>query len=234
MLDLSVIIPAHNEELHLTETVRSVRRAFSEINISLEIIVVDDASTDQTAAIAERLEDVRLVTGGDRNIAATRNRGAKEALGKYFLFLDADTHITTELASELHEAIEKNIGAGGSLIAWQYRTTRAAALSIRIWNRLSRTFQWAAGSFVFARRDVFEKSGGFDEQFFASEELHFSQAAKKIDSFVILKGPAYTSPRKVEHFTNLEIAGVLFHMIISPKKTVRNRDKLDIWYKRRD
>ena len=52
---------------------------------------------------------------------------------------------------------------------------------------LMRTAGWAAGCFMFVRADVFRRVGGFDERYFASEEIHLSRAVKKHGRFVILR-----------------------------------------------
>lgn len=86
----SVIIPARNAEAHIGRTVRAVI-AQSEACAGLEVIVVDDGSSDETASAA-RAAGARTLTvsssGG--NPAAARNAGAREATGDPLIFLDAD------------------------------------------------------------------------------------------------------------------------------------------------
>ncbi|NDA13620.1 MAG: glycosyltransferase family 2 protein [Gammaproteobacteria bacterium] len=57
---LSVVIPAHNEEGHIAETIRSLRRALEDAVVNYEILVINDNSTDQTQAILEALSDERV------------------------------------------------------------------------------------------------------------------------------------------------------------------------------
>jgi GT2 family glycosyltransferase len=57
-----------------------------------------------------------------------------------------------------------------------------------------RICKWARGCFVFCTREAFEKAGGFDERYFASEEIHFSQALKRHGRFVMLRG--MVTPRR--------------------------------------
>ena len=86
---LSVIIPAYNGEAFLAEAVESIHRQNYE---PLEIIIVDDGSTDDTARIAAGFQDdVRYIhqTHHGRP-AAGRNRGVKESAGKIIGFLDQD------------------------------------------------------------------------------------------------------------------------------------------------
>ena len=87
---ISFIIPAYNEEQLLGRTLTALTAAARALAEPFEIIVVDDASTDRTAAIA-REHGARVVSVAHRQISATRNAGARAATGEMFLFIDADT-----------------------------------------------------------------------------------------------------------------------------------------------
>ncbi len=93
---VSVVIPCFNQAATLAEAVASARAQALAGHIAVEVIVVDDASTDETAAVAEALcarhpDQVRLlrrsVNGG---AAAARNAGLRQAAGELICFLDAD------------------------------------------------------------------------------------------------------------------------------------------------
>ena len=72
---ISFIVPAHNEERYLGRTLHSIRAAAAALERPYEIIVVDDASTDGTAAVAES-HGARLVQVHLRQISAVRNAGS--------------------------------------------------------------------------------------------------------------------------------------------------------------
>jgi GT2 family glycosyltransferase len=85
---VSVIIPVYNGARFIAEAVQSV---LAQEYGSLEIIVVDDGSTDETAEIVARLEtDVRYIFQENAGAAAARNRGVRDASGDLIAFLDAD------------------------------------------------------------------------------------------------------------------------------------------------
>src|SRR5690348_5453863 len=87
---ISFIVPAHNEEAWVGRCVSAIRNGAESVDEPHEIIVVDDASSDATAAIA-RQQGARVVRVEHRQIAATRNAGARQAQGDILFFVDADT-----------------------------------------------------------------------------------------------------------------------------------------------
>ena len=91
-----------------------------------------------------------------------------------------------------------------------------------------RVAKWAAGCFLFVRHDVFELAGGFDERYFASEEIHLSRAVKKHGRFVILPEDVITSGRKARLFGGRAVF-IQFLAALWPS-TLRRRDRLGLWY----
>ena len=87
---LSFVVPAHNEAELIGRTLAALHAAAQSLGEPYEIIVVDDASTDGTAALA-RDQGARVAQVNFRKIAATRNAGAREASGEMLFFVDADT-----------------------------------------------------------------------------------------------------------------------------------------------
>lgn len=85
---ISVIIPAHNASRYLAEAIKSVR---AQVDVALEIIVVDDGSTDDTAAVARAAgDDIRIVTKSNGGAATARNAGVAASHADLIAFLDAD------------------------------------------------------------------------------------------------------------------------------------------------
>ena len=92
--ELSVIIPAYNEEAVIGHTIDAVARYLQEIGLSHELLIIDDGSTDRTVAIAHdraaQMTALRVLAGGHQGKGGAVRRGMREARGTYLLFLDAD------------------------------------------------------------------------------------------------------------------------------------------------
>src|SRR6185436_16193158 len=88
---VSVVVPARNAAKTIHETLHSISR---QTYRALEIIVVDDGSTDETAAIAQRhsLDDprFRVISKPNGGVASARNEGIRVTTGEFVAFIDAD------------------------------------------------------------------------------------------------------------------------------------------------
>lgn len=230
---ISIVIPAYNESKHIVDTIHSIQQAFHNANVPLlEIIVADDASTDGTGDLAKESGTI-VVLSGKRNIGATRNVGAAAASGDWLLFVDADTQIEPQTVTQMIHAIEKGCVGGGAYVTWCVPTKLWANFMLYTWNMISWTFQLPAGSYLFARKDIFDAVGGFNEELFASEELELGQKLSKHGKLKIVKHPVKTSPRKVHQFTMWEFFKLFCKVIITRQGVLKKREHLDIWYERR-
>lgn len=102
---ISVIIPCHNAEPYLREAIDS---ALGQEGVELEVIVVDDGSTDDSPAIIQSYgKRLRAFFQENRGACAARNHGLAEARGAYIAFLDADDRLATGALARLREALDK-------------------------------------------------------------------------------------------------------------------------------
>ena len=103
---ISVVIPCYNQGHYLEEALRSARSAVHRV----EVIVVDDGSTDDTPQVAARYPGIRYVRQENRGLAAARNRGLDEATGDLVVFLDADDRLLPDGLDIGVRAIESTPG----------------------------------------------------------------------------------------------------------------------------
>jgi len=89
---------------------------------------------------------------------------------------------------------------------------------------------WAAGCFMFCRREIFESFGGFDESYFAAEELFFSRSVARRGKFQLLREPVITSARKLESYTTAELLRFVTFPIMTPRTLFKSRLGLELLY----
>ena len=227
---LSFIVPAYNEELELPPTLSVIRAAAAANSEPSEIIVVNDGSTDATAAVAATA-GARVLTIHRRQIAAARNAGAREARGDILFFVDADTRIAPQHVSGALRALAAGCAGGGARVT----TDGSVPLWGRVFVYVFSAFYFTAanlgaGAFLFTTRENFEAAGGFDEELFAGEEVYFSMALKTLGQFKLLREPVVTSGRKLRMHSARHILTRSFAIALGGKRAVQSRDKLDIWY----
>jgi glycosyltransferase involved in cell wall biosynthesis len=226
---ISFIIPAYNEEVELAGTLAAIHDAASGVSGPYEIIVVDDASTDATPEIASRA-GAKVIPINRRQIAASRNAGGRAAQGEHLFFIDADTRINDAHVTGAIAAMEAGYAGGSARVNMDGL--------IPIWGRMllfgfSSVYfglNLGAGAFLFTTRRNFDIVGGFDEQYFAGEEVYFSFALKKLGRFKVLREPVVTSGRKLRMYPAKQFLRKFFGVIVRGPRAVRSRAKLSLWY----
>jgi len=225
---ISFVVPAYNEERYLGATLASIHAAALAVAEPYEIVVADDASTDATVAIAEA-NNARVVRVEKRQIAATRNAGARASSGDPLFFVDADTRVNEAVLRAALRALDDGAVGGGAAVefddvpAWAHLAMRVAVPAFRALN-------FAAGCFVFCRREAFEAVGGFDETLFAAEEIIISRALARRGRFVVVREKVVTSGRKVHAHGFWKMHAVMLVMAVRGWRGVKSRRHAAFWY----
>jgi hypothetical protein len=226
---LSFIVPAYNEEHELPQTLAAIRAAADASGRPYEIIVVDDDSTDTTAAIARNSGAIVLAVR-HRQIAAVRNAGARAARGDVLFFVDADTCISPAHVTGALDVLAAGCVGGGARVATDDLVPLWGRIFVWIFCHLYFAANLGAGAFLFTTAENFRAAGGFDEQFFAGEEVYFTIALKKLGRFKLLRQPVITSGRKLRMYSARHVLARSCAIVFGGKHAVRTREKLDIWY----
>ena len=157
---VSVILPVFNGERYLAEAIASIRR---QPHSPLEIIVIDDGSTDGTAFLLERLgPDIQVVHQSNQGPAVARNRGLELATGDVIAFLDADDfwpHDKLQLQLPVLEAIPSVQIVMGKVQRLQPVHQENGR---PVFQPSSPPWQELLLGCTVCRRSVFDRIGGFD------------------------------------------------------------------------
>lgn len=169
---LSVVVPAHNASRTIERTLAAIAGARNS-SMVLELIVVDDGSSDDTSKLAEVYADRVVRRASSAGSAVARNAGAATARGEYLLFVDADVVPTSSAIPYLIEALSQGsdcvIGRyGRDCLAPQFGSRFKNAIHHAMFARSPTEISWFWTGFGALRRSQFERAGGFDESLFTS------------------------------------------------------------------
>ncbi|HEX5732936.1 MAG TPA: glycosyltransferase [Blastocatellia bacterium] len=172
---ISVIIPCYNQARYLGEAINSVNdQAYS----NLEVIVVDDGSTDETPEVAARYSQVKCIRQENQGLAAARNRGVEASRGEYVVFLDADDRLVRGAIEVGADSLDSHpdcafVSGHYSLINAEGQTIphRASACAEGdYYSALLRRNYIGMHATVMYRRSALEIVGGFDTSRQACED----------------------------------------------------------------
>lgn len=228
---VSVVIPAHNAERFLGEAIESVLAQTWE---PVEMIVVNDGSTDGTAAVARSYEGVETIVQENAGPSAARNRGFAASRGELVAFHDADDLMTPDKLAVQAGHLVDNPEVGCALAEQELMVEEGAELPF-----------WAEGTNVptvmakpeepndtphlhtmtmVMRREVFERVGGFDEEMRSAEDLDWLLRASEA-GIEIARMPRVLLRRRVhpDSLTQDAAAGRAGHFLAVKKRIERHR-----------
>jgi GT2 family glycosyltransferase len=182
----SVVVPAHNAAYTLGAQLGAL--AAQQARRPFEVLVVDNVSTDGTAAVAwsyaGRVPGLRVVdAAGGRGVAYARNAGVREAAGAVVLFCDSDDEVRDGWVEAMTRALDDADLVGGPLeVARINAPDVVAAVPTPPVDRLPtamRYLPYATGANLGVRKNVWEALGGFDETYVGGhEEVDFAWRAQ--------------------------------------------------------
>ena len=225
---ISFIVPAYNEERWIAPCLESVRAAMEKTDTSWEVIVVDDASTDSTAQIAERM-GARVIRVARRQVSAVRNAGARAAQGQQLFFVDADTCANERAIGAALDALRAGAVGGGCVFKFDRPLPLWGRILYPIGAAVGRRIRLVGGCFLFCTRVAYEAAGGFSERLYSGEDMAFIQALKRVGRFVVPAPTVITSGRKFD-VVGLGKAIFLLVKIAVGGRHLESRDRLDIIY----
>ncbi len=171
---VSVIIPCFNYGKYLRDAVASV---LSQTYPHIEVLIVDDGSTDQeTLEVLDKIRNdrVRVIHQSNQGLAQARNNGAAAACGEYILFLDADDRLESHAVAVLLYALLRNPSAAYAYPAQRFFGDQDLIWTPQVFNAYD--LLWANHPSVSSliRRDAFNEAGGYRlEMLYGYEDWEF-------------------------------------------------------------
>ena len=237
-MKISIVVPAFNEEKLIVSALTAMKNScevFTRKGWETELVVCDNNSSDRTAELAQSL-GATVVFEPVNQISRARNRGASAATGEWIIFVDADSFPHAELFSAVAKRIETGRYAGGGCLVRLDASAFLPGILVRGWNLISLMTRWAAGSFVVCEAKLFRELGGFSDKLFASEEIEFSARLKKLARSRGLRVAIITEERLVTSARKMHLYGKAEHLrffakaILSPRRTIAQRESCTLWY----
>lgn len=187
-MKLSVVIPAYNEEEYISYCLNSLSRYAFDDSRLLEVIVVDNASTDKTAEVAGRFPEVKVIKESRKGASCARQRGLDGARGDLVAFLDADTGINEGWLDTIYEQFSKSgdlVGLSGPAYFFDLSHWHNTAMKT-YYNLIAKPTHKATGYMVLAsnfvaKGEALRSIGGFDTSIsFYGDDANIGRRLSKI------------------------------------------------------
>ena len=216
---VSVVMPVYNAEAFLAESIRSV---LTQTYRQFELIIVDDGSTDRSASIVRAITDGRIQYHYRENggVSKARNRGVQLSRGPLIAFLDSDDLWLPEKLDKQVAYLQCHSDVGVVYCWFQVlfpgKPLRICPLHVSDSPRgIISDGYGLLPSATMLRREVFEKSGGFDEGFTASEfeDIELSVRLSEITKFGCLSQPLtlYRNPERKQSPADTKVSAHHLH-----------------------
>lgn len=183
-MKLSFVIPAYNEEGYLDKCLESIFREKENKNYDLEVIVVNNASTDGTRRVAEAFKGVKIVDEPQKGLVRARQSGFMASDGDLIANVDADTMLTPDWIEKVFDEFsrdEKLVALSGPFV--YYDLSKWENLCVKLFFYLgfmSRGSILQGGNFIL-RRTALEKIGGYNLKLhFYGEDADMAMRISKV------------------------------------------------------
>ena len=197
-LDISVIIPAHNEENFIRQTLHSLKQQTYQ---NFETIAVANGCTDRTEEIVQKRSNdkLKLLKISKPNVSRARNHGASKAKGKILVFLDADTSLDNDALQTIHSNFTENYSIATTKVRPDVNVTKFN-LHSNLKNFVNQTALykgWVSGALI-CHKDHFDNVNSYDHQRIVREHRNLILKLLNHGKFTLIDTYATTSMRRFQ------------------------------------
>lgn len=217
---LSFVVPAYNEESYLPACLDSILAQTRELGDAVEIIVVNNASTDRTREVALKYPGVRVVDEPRKGLTFARQAGFAASSGELIANVDSDSRLTPGWVRKVLKEFagdEKIVSLSGPFIYYDLSPSQrvsvqlfyAIAFLVYVMNRyVLRAGSMVQGGNFVLRRDALERIGGFDTSIaFYGEDTDVARRMNRVGKVKFMFGlKMFSSARRLKHEGMLTIA----------------------------
>lgn len=210
-MDVSVIIPAYNEELFIASTLESIKR-WMPANIRYEVILIDHGSTDKTVIVARQQGAIILDGKDEQTIAALRNIGASHAQGEVLFFIDADVIFSEKWSRNISSVLDAIKEEPNKICGAHPVSPEGTNVLIKSWfdpKAAETSPNYIAASHLILAKETFKKVGGFSGSLETSEEVDLCRKARNygvvVQAYPELLAIHMGTPQTLDVFVKSEI-----------------------------
>lgn len=201
----SIIIPAHNEEKYLQETIDSIKKQTLQ---DYEIILVTNGCTDKTEEMAKKNTNakIRHLSLPKPNVSVARNAGALNAQGETLLFLDADTQLAADALEKIKEKFTEQYAVATTLAKPDsQKISHRLAVSFKNLYHYLHLYQGCSGALICRKKD-FQAVNGYNPEIIVREHRKLALTLKELGTFTCITTTVTTSMRRYQQWGLLKVS----------------------------
>ena len=203
---ISIIIPAHNEENYIRQTLHSIKEQSYQNH---EVIVIANGCTDKTEEVVRKKENkkIRLLSLPQANVSVSRNAGALNAKGELLLFLDADTLLDKDALQKINQQFTNEyIAATTRVKPDSLELKYKFAMKFKNFYHRTKIYQGFSGALICRKKD-FNEVNGYDPEIMVKEHRKLIIKLKKKGEFGCMNAYVITSMRRFKEWGLLKATG---------------------------
>ena len=197
MPDISIIIPAHNEENYIRKTLHSIKNQTYQ---NFEIIVVANGCTDKTEEIVRKRSNdkLKLFSMSQAHVSRARNYGADKAEGNFLLFLDADTSLDVNSLKKINQNFTEKHSVATTLVNPDNKKFKFL-MNLKNFHNKTGLYKGCSGVLICKKED-FEEVNGYNPEIVVKEHRKLTKKLLRKGKYLCVNTVVTTSMRRYDHW----------------------------------